>query len=51
MTKYRYGFLAGLKGKRKSRSTWFGDEFTRNLHAAGAKRAGYRVRKYKKKVV
>ena len=48
---YKYGYLFGNKGRRKNRSVLFSDEFTRNMHAAADKASGYRVRKYRKKVI
>lgn len=50
-TKYVYGYLFGNKGRRKNRSPSFSDEFTRNMHAAADKSLGFRVRKYRKKVI
>lgn len=49
---YKYGYLYGNKGRRKNRSLWFQDEFTRNLHARADADNGFaRIRKFKKKVI
>lgn len=50
-TKFKFGYMFGNKGRRKNRSAWFDNEMTRNMYAAADKSNGFRVRKYKKKVV
>lgn len=50
-TKYKYGYLYGNKGRRKMRSPIFEQEFLRDMYASADRSLGFRVRKYRKKVV
>ncbi len=40
----QYGYLYGNPGRRKMRSPWYADKFTRNSNAAADKANGFRVR-------
>lgn len=46
MSKKQYGYLFGNKGRRKTRSPWFLEEWRRDMYAAADKTNGFRVRKY-----
>lgn len=50
-TKFKFGYLFGNKGRRKNRSPFFDSEAMRNMYADADRSLGFRVRKFKKKVV